>query len=79
MDNDVTAFVGLDVHKDSIAVAVAAPGHAAPQFVGTTGPQLSELLKALRHLAQPEQTLLAYEAGPCGYRLVLARRVPHRE
>jgi hypothetical protein len=44
MDNDITAFVGLDVHKDSIAVAVAAPGCAAPRFVGTTGPQLTELL-----------------------------------
>jgi transposase len=69
MDNDITAYVGLDVHKDSIAVAVAAPGREAPQFVGTTGPQLTELLKALRHLAQPEKTLIAYEAGPCGYGL----------
>jgi hypothetical protein len=64
MDNDITAFIGLDVHKDSIAVAVAAPGRGAPHFVGTTGPQLTELLKALKHLAQPEQALIAYEAGP---------------
>jgi len=69
MDNDITAFIGLDVHKDSIAVAVAAPGRGAPHFVGTTGPQLTELLKALKHLAQPEQALIAYEAGPCGYGL----------
>jgi transposase len=73
MDNDSTAYVGLDVHKDSIAIAVAAPGRAAPHFVGTTGPQLGELLKALAHLGRPEQVLLAYEAGPCGY--VLARQL----
>jgi transposase len=69
MDNDITAFVGLDVHKGSIAVAVADAGRAAPRFVGTTGPQLTELLKALSHLGRAEQTLIAYEAGPCGYGL----------
>ena len=69
MGNDITAFVGLDVHKDSIAVAVADGGRAAPRFVGTTGPQLTELLKALAHLGEPQQLLIAYEAGPCGYGL----------
>jgi transposase len=69
MDNDITAFVGLDVHKSSIAVAVAGPGRDAPRFVGTTGPQLAELLKALAHVGQPQHTLIAYEAGPCGYGL----------
>ena len=42
MHDDITAYVGLDVHKDSIAIAVAAPGRAAPRFVGTTGPLLDE-------------------------------------
>jgi len=69
MDNDITAFVGLDVHQGSIAVAVADPGRAAPRFLGTTGPQLVQLLKALSHLGQPQQMLIAYEAGPCGYGL----------
>jgi transposase len=69
MDNDITAFVGLDVHKGSIAVAVADCGRDAPRFIGTTGPQLAQLLKTLSHLGQPQQTLIAYEAGPCGYGL----------
>jgi transposase len=69
MEHDITGYVGLDVHKGSIAVAVAAPGRAAPRFVGTTGPQLTELLKALSHLGKPAQLNLAYEAGPCGYTL----------
>jgi transposase len=72
VDHDITAFVGLDVHQESIAIAVAAPGRAAPRFVGTTGPQLSELLGALAHLGRPKQLLMAYEAGPCGYPLVRA-------
>ncbi len=76
MDNDITAYVGLDVHKNSIAIAVAAPGRAAPRFIGTTGPVLVELLKALEHLGRPEELLLADEAGPCGY--VLARELSAR-
>jgi transposase len=69
MDDDVTAFVGLDVHKDSIAVGAAAPGRAAPRFIGTVKPQLGAVLKTLSHLGRPEQVLVAYEAGPCGYGL----------
>lgn len=72
MHDDITAFVGLDVHKDSIAVAAAAPGRAAPRFVGTCGPQLAELLKALSKLGEPARMLLAYESGPCGYNLARA-------
>jgi len=70
VDNDITAFVGLDVHKDSIAIAVAEPGRADPRFMGTTGPQLAELLRALSRLGPAQHTLVAYEAGPCGYGLV---------
>lgn len=76
MEDDITGYVGLDVHKDSIAVAVAAVGRDAPRFIGTTGPELSELLKALSKLGRPEQLLLCYEAGPCGY--PLARQLTTR-
>jgi transposase len=69
MSNDITAFVGLDVHKESIAVAVAEAGRGASRFVGTTGPRLSQVLKALSSLGTPERTMVAYEAGPSGYGL----------
>ena len=45
MSEVTTAFIGLDVHKDSIAIAVAVPGRAAPRFLGTTGPVLAEVEK----------------------------------
>jgi len=76
MDNVITGYVGLDVHVGSIAIAVAESGRAAPRFVGTTGPALAEVLKALSHLGRPDQLLLAYEAGPCGY--TLARELAAR-
>lgn len=69
MSEITSAFIGLDVHKDSIAIAVAVPGRAAPRFLGTTGPVLAEVEKALSHCGAPPQLLIVYEAGPCGYGL----------
>lgn len=69
MQNDSTVFVGLDVHKDAVAIAVAEAGRAEPRFVGSCGPELRELLKALAHLGEPSHTLIAYEVGPSGFAL----------
>ena len=38
MKERITSFIGLDVHKDSIAVAVAQAGRQPPRFVGTVNP-----------------------------------------
>ena len=65
-----TGFVGWDVHKASIAIGVAVEGRAAGRFVGTVGPALPELLKALRSLGRLEGLSIVYEAGLCGYGLV---------
>jgi transposase len=64
-------FVGLDVHKDSIAVAYA-QGQSAdpPVFVGEIGPRQADLDKVIRRLqAKTPGLVFAYEAGPCGYGL----------
>jgi transposase len=64
-------FVGLDVHKDSIAVAHA-QGQSAdpPVFVGTVGTRQADLTKLVRRLqAKTPELIFAYEAGPCGYGL----------
>lgn len=67
MNETITTFVGLDIHKDSVAIAVAEAGRAAPRFIGTVAPEMSNLCKALRRQCCAEHTLVVYEAGPCGY------------
>ena len=44
MQKRITSFVGLDVHKDSIAVGVAPTGSEEPRFVGTVAPQWARFL-----------------------------------
>lgn len=69
MDEIITGFVGLDAHAESTAIGFAEAGRAAPRFIGTVGPRLSELTKALGKLGEPGTLLIVYEAGPCGYGL----------
>ncbi len=69
MDKIITSFVGLDVHKDSIAMGVAPTGREPPRFVGTVAPQWSALCKALGRLGRARELQIVYEAGPCGYTL----------
>jgi len=69
MHDFTTAFVGLDVHKDAIAVAVAEAGRAPARFLGTTSPTLASVCKSLAPLGARGQLQVVYEAGPCGYRL----------
>lgn len=67
MNETITSFIGLDIHKDSIAIAVADAGRAAPRFIGTTTSSPAVLCKTLRRVSKAEHTLVVYEAGPCGY------------
>jgi len=65
--------IGLDVHKHSTAIAAASPGHRA-RFIGTVGPDINELLNALKRLGPTKALKIVYEAGPCGYGLVRSLR-----
>lgn len=61
------AFVGLDVHKETIAVAVADRGTASPRSLGVIRNNLDDLRKLLRKIGPPAGLQVCYEAGPCGY------------
>jgi transposase len=65
--SEAQKFVGLDVHKETIAVAVADRGVAAPRSLGVIRNDLDELRKMLRKLGSPASLQVCYEAGPCGY------------
>lgn len=63
-------YVGLDVHKETIAVAVAWPGRGEPQYRGeiaNTPKALSKLVACLSAERGGGLMLWCYEAGPCGY------------
>jgi transposase len=76
MAEDIKFFVGLDVHKDTIAVAVAEAGRAPARLVGSIAHDVGKLLKVLARYGAPRQLQVVYEAGPTGYGLQreLARR-----
>ena len=78
MANVSTLYVGLDVHKDSIAVAYASET-GEPEWLGDFGSRQCDIDKFLRVLCSKAPALkLAYEAGPTGfglYRYLMAKGV----
>jgi transposase len=59
-------FVGLDVHAETIAVAVAEPGGEV-RSLGVIPNRIESIRKMVRKLGAPEQLRACYEAGPTGY------------
>ncbi|HZW50320.1 MAG TPA: IS110 family transposase [Rudaea sp.] len=76
MDEGIKFFVGLDVHKDSIAVSVAEAGRAPARLLGSIAHDVAKVLKLLARYRGPESVQVVYEAGPTGFGLqrALARR-----
>jgi len=62
-------FVGLDVHKDSIVIAVAEEGRGAAEVHGKVPSDWGALRKTLKRLGKNHSLRCCYEAGPCGYGL----------
>jgi transposase len=76
MDKGITAYVGLDAHAESTAIAVAeGADKSAARFVGTVGAGFGALAKALGRLGKAGALQIVYEAGPCGF--ALARQLRH--
>ena len=72
--NKIVHYIGLDVHKDSIAVSIAPQNSTEVRRYGIIGGTLDAVDKLLKRLSGPNIELrLVYEAGPCGF--VICRHV----
>jgi transposase len=73
----ITLYLGLDVHKDSITIAIAEAGPKGEiRLFGTITNDMHALEKALTRVRKAHvgaQLEIAYEAGPCGFGI--ARRL----
>jgi len=66
------AYIGLDVHKETIAVAVARAGRSNPESrveIANRPRAVAKLVERLNREFDGEVLLFCYEAGPCGYGL----------
>jgi transposase len=77
----IELHIGMDVHKDSITIAIAEPGSKGEiRLFGTITNDMHALEKVLTRIrkAHPGARLeVAYEAGPCGFGI--ARRLKQLE
>ncbi len=68
MDKYSSKYVGMDVHKETIAVAIAKEGRGEPVYYGeipNNGESIRKLVKKVG--SNGERVSFCYEAGPCGY------------
>src|SRR5262245_54302417 len=69
MSHSSTLFIGLDVHKDSIAVAYVAQEHGAEvMYLGAIGTRQCHLDQLIRKMqSKAKHLIFVYQAGPCRY------------
>jgi transposase len=69
MHQSSTLYIGLDVHKESIAVAyVTQAPHAEVVSLGNIGTRQCDIDQLIRKMQSKSKHLIfVYEAGPCGY------------
>jgi transposase len=66
---DTIKYVGLDVSKEKIAVAIAEEGREEPRYWGMISHTPEAVKKLMKKLGDPESLRVCYEAGPTGYPL----------
>jgi transposase len=69
MSQSTTLFIGLDVHKESIAVAYIAQDYGAEvTYLGAIGTRQCDIDQLVRKMqSKAPHLIFVYEAGPCGY------------
>ena len=71
VEDKYDAYIGLDVHKETIAIAIASPERASEiRFWGNINNVPTSIRRLFTKVGKNYGTLLVcYEAGPCGYSL----------
>ena len=68
MSQSSTLFIGMDVHKETIAVAYVAQDHGAEvtslDTIGTRQCDIDQLIRKMQ--SKSKHLIFVYEAGPCG-------------
>ena len=64
MDESSKVYVGLDVHKETIAIARALSAREPARVIGEIAHDVSRLVKTLQPLGEPAHVHVVYEAGP---------------
>ncbi|MCF6288172.1 MAG: IS110 family transposase [Proteobacteria bacterium] len=70
LDRDYPAYIGMDTHKETIAISVADPGRGKPKFlteIANDPKKVEKFVTTLSKKYNGEVLLFCYEAGPCGY------------
>lgn len=63
-------YIGLDVHKEMIAVGIADNDTSEPRFWGMIPHEAEAVRRMVQRLSRSGRRLkFCYEAGPCGYGL----------
>ena len=66
--NEFSKYVGLDTHKDTIAVAVSDAFGGKPRYYGEIANTPEAIAKLVKKLSSDGEVVsFCYEAGPCGY------------
>jgi len=66
--NEFSKYVGLDTHKDTIAVAVSDAFGGKPRYYGEIANTPEAITKLVKKLSPDGEVVsFCYEAGPCGY------------
>lgn len=66
--NKIVHYLGLDVHKETIAVAIAPENTSEVRSYGVIGGTLEAVEKLIKKLSSQNTELrCVYEAGPCGF------------
>jgi hypothetical protein len=68
---NTAAYIGLDVHKETLAVAIASPERLGEvRYYGTINNQPQAVQRFFKKMSDIHGNIMAcYEAGPCGYGL----------